>query len=130
MALLPSNRPFLVLLLAPEFYRPLRELGTQRHAGLEGKAAAQPIIEILETELPVNEAKNSKFPAIEKSSLNIVLSGLSYTYPGCPQPALKEVNLNLPPGSCTALVGRSGAGKSTLVNLLLRFMDPQAGSIT
>src|SRR6266496_30676 len=44
---------FLVLLLAPEFYRPLRELGVQRHAGMEGKAAAKRIVEILATPVPL-----------------------------------------------------------------------------
>jgi ATP-binding cassette subfamily C protein CydD len=44
---------FLVLLLTPEFYRPLRELGVHRHAGMEGKTAAQRIVEILETPAPV-----------------------------------------------------------------------------
>jgi ATP-binding cassette subfamily C protein CydD len=55
---------------------------------------------------------------------------VTYTYPGSERPALSRVNLTLPAGSSTALVGRSGAGKSTLVNLLLRFMDAQDGSIT
>ena len=44
---MPFEVAFLVLLLAPEFYKPLRELGTHRHAGMEGKAAARRILEIL-----------------------------------------------------------------------------------
>jgi ATP-binding cassette subfamily C protein CydD len=119
---------FLVLLLTPEFYRPLRELGVARHAGMEGKASAKRIIEILETPLPVQEVATSRKPLV--NPLTITCADVTYTYPGSERSALSGVDLTLPAGSCTALVGRSGAGKSTLVNLLLRFMDAQDGSIT
>ena len=118
---------FLVLLLAPEFYRPLRELGVQRHAAMEGKAASQRINAILETPVPLVEATTSS--QRPDKSLTITLSNVTYTYPGSERPALQEINLVLPPDSCTALVGRNGAGKSTLVNLLLRFMDAGSGHI-
>src|SRR2546421_124132 len=122
------EQAFLVLLLAPEFYRPLRELGVHRHAGMEGKAAAKRIIEILETSVPVRSvAASSKRP---KGQLTIMFTGVTYTYPGSRSSALTGIDLALPAGACTALVGRSGAGKSTLVNLLLRFMDAQSGRIT
>ncbi len=119
---------FLVLLLAPEFYRPLRELGVHRHAGMEGKAAAKRIIEILETPIPVRiGALSARHPG---GSLTIEFTGVKYTYPGSDRPALTNIDLTLPAGTCTALVGRSGAGKSTLVNLLLRFIDAQDGTIS
>ncbi len=54
---------------------------------------------------------------------------MTYTYPGSERPALDDIHLVLPAGTCTALVGRSGSGKSTLINLLLRFMDVQRGQI-
>src|ERR1051326_2278040 len=57
------EQAFLVLLLAPEFYRPLRELGVQHHAGMEGKAAVNRAIEILNTPVPLRSvAKSSKRP--------------------------------------------------------------------
>lgn len=122
------EQAFLVLLLAPEFYRPLRELGVQRHAGMEGKAAARRIIEILNTPVPLRSvAASSKRPT---GQLTIMFTGVTYTYPGSGRAALTGVDLVLSAGTCTALVGRSGAGKSTLVNLLLRFMDVQSGAIT
>jgi len=122
------EQAFLVLLLAPEFYRPLRELGVHRHAGMEGKAAAKRMIEILEISVPVRSvATYSKKPT---GQLTIMFTGVTYTYPGSHSPALTGIDLSLPAGTCTALVGRSGAGKSTLVNLLLRFMDTQSGRIT
>lgn len=119
---------FLILLLAPEFYRPLRELGVHRHAGMEGKAAAKRLVEILETPTPLRTGSLS--PGSPRGPLTIEFTGVTYTYPGNDRPALMGINLTLPAGSCTALVGRSGAGKSTLVNLLLRFMDAQDGAIT
>jgi ATP-binding cassette subfamily C protein CydD len=119
---------FLVLLLAPEFYRPFRELGVQRHAGMEGKVAAKRIYEILETTSPLYDTV--EVSNVVKAPLTITLSNLTYTYPGSLEPALHECNLVLPAGSYTALVGLSGAGKSTIVNLLLRFLDPQQGIIT
>ena len=122
------EQAFLVLLLAPEFYRPLRELGTQRHAGMEGKAAARRIAEILETPAPIHSAAvSSKRPA---NQLTVTFHAVTYTYPDSDHPALDQVNLTLSPGTSTALVGRSGAGKSTLVNLLLRFMDADSGHIS
>ena len=119
---------FLVLLLAPEFYRPLRELGASRHAGMEGKTATDRIFEILNTPLPVREeAVTATRP---EGQLTIEFSGVGHGYPGSAQPTLSGINLTLPAGTCTALVGRSGAGKSTLVNLLVRFLDPDEGQIT
>lgn len=149
------GQALLVLLLAPEFYRPLRDLGTQRHAGMEGKAAAQRITEILRTPLqqgshPANtitadaqmlpQQDNEQRVAFFRGRCHAVTEGVStpltiefvnvgYSYPGRTQPALTDINLTLPAASCTALVGRSGAGKSTLVQLLLRFMDCAQGEI-
>jgi ATP-binding cassette subfamily C protein CydD len=118
---------FLALLLAPEFYRPLRELGVSRHAGMEGKTASDRIFEILNTPPPVGEeAVTATRP---EGHLTIEFSGVGHGYPGSVQPALSGINLTLPAGTCTALIGRSGAGKSTLVNLLVRFLDPDQGRI-
>ncbi len=152
---IPFEHAFLVLLLAPEFYRPLRELGVQRHAGMEGKAAARRIFEILNTEnagvgsqkyresgdRESGVGKNYATPDLlapdshafldsRSSKLEISISGVDYTYPGNSRPALCGVNLSLPAGTSTALVGPSGSGKSTLVELLLRFRDPESGDIS
>ncbi len=115
------------LLLAPEFYRPLRDLGTSRHAGMEGKAAAERIDEILDTPVPVREPEVPR--RLPVAPVTVELEGVTFAYPGDGRPALAGVDLVLPAGSRTALVGPSGAGKSTLVSLLLRFADPQEGRI-
>jgi ATP-binding cassette subfamily C protein CydD len=120
---------FFILLLTPEFYRPLQELGTQRHVAMEGLASARRLFEILETPLPAREEAvvDKTIPA---GPITIDLTDLSYTYSEKGAPALDTVNLCMPANTCTALVGRSGAGKSTLVNLLMRFMDATSGTIS
>jgi ATP-binding cassette subfamily C protein CydD len=123
------DRAFLVLLLTPEFYRPLQDLGVQYHAAMEGKASAQRIFELLETPSLVRE-RAAVEEAIPAGPVTIDITDLSYTYPEKMKPALDHVTLSLPANTCTALVGRSGAGKSTLVNLLMRFMDATSGAIS
>lgn len=61
---------------------------------------------------------------------DIVIKNVAYTYPRAPHAVLTNVNLTVPAGKMVALVGPSGAGKSTLCNLIARFYDPSAGSIT
>jgi ATP-binding cassette, subfamily C, bacterial CydD len=124
---MPFEEAFLVLLLAPEFYKPLRELGVHRHAGMEGSAAADRISEILATPVRVRQGPGARGRVSD--GLTIEFFGASYTYPGSGQAALSNLTLALPAGTRTALVGRSGSGKSTLVNLLMRFVDPESGTI-
>jgi ATP-binding cassette subfamily C protein CydD len=124
---MPFEVAFLVLLLTPEFYKPLRELGASRHAGMEGSAAAHRIFEILSAPVPPRRDSGATSPISDE--LSVELLSLGYTYPGSEGPALQNVSLVLPAGTRTALVGRSGSGKSTLVNLLMRFVDPEAGTI-
>jgi thiol reductant ABC exporter CydC subunit len=59
----------------------------------------------------------------------IELAGVTARYPGSPRPALEQVDLRLEPGRRVALVGPSGSGKTTVTNVLLRFLDPEAGAL-
>lgn len=119
---------FLVLLLAPEFYRPLRELGTHHHAGMEGKAAAEQIFALLDQPVPPAPPVSAAMPG-RVAAPRVTLHDVRYTYPGAEHPALDGVTLSLTPGERVALVGPSGAGKSTIVNLLLGFLIPERGVI-
>ena len=125
-----------LLILAPEFYLPLRMLGQRFHAGLAGTTAAQRIFEILETPLDYGEQgaedSSTTHPVIIRNTKfsTLSLSNLSYTYPGETAAALTNVSLEIHAGQHIALVGSSGAGKTTLANILLRFIKPTNGKIT
>lgn len=121
---LEFNEALFVLILAPEFYLPLRMLGTRFHAGIAGATAAQRIFEILDTPLPPAAGKVHQIP----QRLTIRFEDVHYAYDD--RPALSGLNFQIEPGQRMALVGPSGAGKSTAVQLLLRFIEPDAGRIT
>src|SRR5512138_1337887 len=122
------HEAFFILVLAPEFYLPLRNLGARFHAGMSGTTAAKRIYEILDTpvvseQLSVNSEQSNEIIS------SIDFENVSYTYPGETTPALENINVEIDAGQHIALVGASGAGKSTLVNLLLGFIQPSAGQI-
>jgi ATP-binding cassette, subfamily C, bacterial CydCD len=120
---------FFLLILAPEFYLPLRMLGARFHAGMAGTSAARRIFDILETGEQRLEISKEDSPKAQEQFSSLKLSNLSYTYPDETIPALQNINLNIEAGQHIALVGPSGAGKSTLVNLLLGFIQPTEGYI-
>ena len=129
---------FFILVLAPEFYLPLRTLGARFHAGMSGTTAAKRIYEILDT--PVTRSDDvaqhpggvSRQGATEVAAPieKITFEKVSYTYPGETTPALENIDLTIQAGQHIALVGASGAGKTTLVNLLVGFVQPSSGTIT
>ncbi len=116
---------FFVLLLAPEFYLPLRSLGTHYHARMEAVAAAGDMIELLQQPEPKRPDGPEAFAA--QAPLSLRVESLSFRYRD--RPALDGLSFELKPGERLALVGPSGAGKSTLVQLLLGFMSPDQGAI-
>ncbi|MGA3153145.1 MAG: thiol reductant ABC exporter subunit CydD [Streptosporangiaceae bacterium] len=122
----------LVLLLTPEAFLPLRAVGAQFHASMEGAAAAGRVFEILETAPPDEPRPRPRATARRSADLmtqEIRLSDVTAAYPGRRRPALDAVSLTIAPGDRIVLTGPSGAGKSTLLAMLLRFIAPAAGSI-
>ncbi|MBE7552436.1 MAG: thiol reductant ABC exporter subunit CydD [Anaerolineales bacterium] len=121
-----------VLILAPEFYAPLRSLSARFHTAMSGASAARRIFEILDTPLPLappllcSSAPLLSFAAPPAIHFNDVY----YTYESEGLPALNGLSFHLAPGQRVALVGPSGAGKSTVAYLLLRFAEPSQGLIT
>jgi ATP-binding cassette subfamily C protein CydD len=117
-----------VLVLAPELYLPLRQLGTQFHASADGLAVAERILELID-EAPAIDAGGVRIPPSPATAV-VRLERVSFSYPSRPVPVLDELDLELGPGESVAVVGRSGAGKSTVASLLLRLAEPTAGRVT
>ncbi|MEU7557321.1 thiol reductant ABC exporter subunit CydD [Streptomyces eurythermus] len=111
-----------ILVLAPEAYLPLRQVGAQYHAAAEGLAAAEEIFSVLETPVPV-----SGTGAVPAGA--VAFEDVSVRYPGRSSDAVTGVSFRVEPGETVALVGPSGAGKSTLLSVLLGFVRPTGGRV-
>lgn len=124
---------FFVLLIAPEFYQPLRTLGLRFHAAMNGVNAAQQIFSILSEPETGSLAVADRLPApkifFDRGLPPIRFEAVSYHYPHRSAPALVDASFELQPGLLTALVGESGSGKTTVANLILRFASPLSGAI-
>ncbi len=115
------------LILAPEAYLPLRQLGANYHASAEGMAAAEQVFAVLEAPEPARGTRTD-FPE-EALASGLTVEGLRVSYPGRSGPALDDVTLTVNEGEVLALVGPSGCGKSTLLSVLLGLITPELGSV-
>jgi ATP-binding cassette, subfamily C, bacterial CydD len=117
-----------VLVLAPELYLPLRQLGAEFHASADGVAVAERIIALSET--PPEVQTHARIPAPSPAAEIIRFEGVSFAYPARAGLVLDELELELFPRETLLLAGESGAGKSTVASLLLRLAEPTAGHLT
>ncbi|MEE1828206.1 thiol reductant ABC exporter subunit CydD [Streptomyces sp. BE20] len=115
----------LILILAPEVYAPIRQVGALYHSSVEGLTAADEIFRVLETDRPAAGVT----PAPALAGATVRLNGLTVAFPGRTAPALDDASLTLRPGETVALTGPSGAGKSTLLGVLLGLTAPDAGTV-
>ncbi|MBK7229147.1 MAG: thiol reductant ABC exporter subunit CydD [Ignavibacteriales bacterium] len=119
-----------ILIIAPEFYLPLRILGTTYHAGMEGIAAFERIKDVLNyNTTKSNFTSNTKDDFTFAQNNSIILKNISYTYSDRATKALDNISLTIETNKVTAIVGASGSGKTTLMNILLRFFNPTEGNI-
>jgi ATP-binding cassette subfamily C protein CydD len=141
-----------VLLLAPEFYLPLRNLGLAYHSRMNGMAAAERIIPLLGKSNPLSppcqggteqQIKPPLFaPSLTREGRGgltglegfhgapeIICKSVTFRYGG-QRGGVQDISLTIPANSITALVGASGSGKSTLARLLLGLAQPESGHIT
>jgi ATP-binding cassette subfamily C protein CydD len=116
----------MVLILAPEAYLPLRQVGMQFHASADGVAASEEVFRILETPLP-ERGDRTDVPDLRVTPLS--LYDVTVRYPGREESALDGFDLDLRPGEVVALTGASGAGKSTALAVLLGFVAPERGVV-
>jgi ATP-binding cassette subfamily C protein CydD len=115
-----------VLLLAPEFYLPLRELGAHYHARAQALGAAVRIRALADAPVTLRPSGDGAVPG---RGLHLRCTELGFGYGAGRSPALQGVGLELRAGQSVALVGGSGAGKSTLLFLLMGFLQPDQGEI-
>lgn len=113
-----------VLMLVPEAFGPVRQVGVHYHDSVDGVAAASDafaIIEAAEGRHPGTEAVPTTGP--------VGLEGVTFTHAGAEEPCLQGFSVTVEPGEVVALVGPSGCGKSTALSLLMGFESPERGSV-
>jgi ABC-type multidrug transport system fused ATPase/permease subunit len=108
-------------------YGPIRELSRLGTTIFAASAAAERVLEVLDQAPAVQDRPGAR--ALARVRGIVELDGVTFHYPDTDRPALENVSLRIRPGELVAVVGASGAGKSTIAKLLLRFRDPDAGSI-
>ena len=119
--LAPASALFLIL-VAVEFFLPLRSLGSAFHVAMNGASAGRKIISLLNVSDPVWGEK-------QVQGTELKLNGVTFSYDG-KRDVLKNVSMTFPAKGMTAIVGESGCGKSTVVNMLVGAYRPKAGSVT
>lgn len=116
---------FFVLILVPEAYLPVRQVGTHFHDSVDGVAAADEAFALIEAaDRPAATAY-----APDLATAEIELRAASFTHHGAAQPSLAPLDLQVRPGRLVALVGSSGAGKSTALGLIMGFLRPTSGHV-
>ena len=118
--LAPASALFLIL-VAVEFFLPLRALGSAFHVAMNGASAGKKIISLLNQPDPVWGEK-------EVAGKELALEKVTFSYDK-KRNVLKDVNMNFPEKGMTAIVGESGCGKSTVVNLLIGARRPDKGNV-
>lgn len=116
---------FFILLLAPDFFLPLRELGTHYHARADAVGAAEEILKVYD--LPVVETGGGEITSSPPETIRF--RSVSVNYGPNALRGIHNVTITLQKGEHVAIVGESGAGKSTLIHLLLGFVTPTKGQI-
>ena len=118
------ERALFLLVIAPEFYAPLRTLGMRFHSGTEGAAAADRLYQVLDTQ-PLSVSGSSVDIPVWRQ-LRVVHASFAYAPE---RTALNGLTFTLSAGQHVAVIGESGSGKTTLAALLLRFISPQQGDL-
>ncbi|MCE0763585.1 ABC transporter ATP-binding protein/permease [Pseudonocardia kujensis] len=110
-----------------QLFGPVRGFGEMGNTVYAAAAGAERVIELLDEQPQVTDRPDPV--RIERARGDLRLEDVTFTYPGTAGPALERVSILVPRGHTVAVVGPSGAGKTTLTKLLLRFYDPEAGSV-
>jgi subfamily B ATP-binding cassette protein MsbA len=106
-------------------FEPIRRLTSVNEVIQKGMAASESIFELLDQP----DEPNNGQKVLTNLKGELVFEKVDFRYPNSQTPAISNLNIKIPAGQTTALVGQSGSGKSTLVNLIARFYDPTSGQI-
>ncbi|PAD20574.1 thiol reductant ABC exporter subunit CydD [Terribacillus saccharophilus] len=115
----------MILLLAPEYFLPIREVGNDYHATLDGKDAGDQMLAVIKL---ADEKHKGNQVGIWREDSELVLNDVTVTYDN-DRPALSEIKLSIKGNQKVGLIGASGAGKSTFIDLLSGFIDPVFGQM-
>jgi len=108
-------------------YQPVRALSTLNIAIKQGLSAASRILPIIDNKNKITDHQDAQDINIKNSSINF--KNINFRYNLEEEDVLKDINIYMPGGKMTSLVGHSGSGKSTLLKLIARFYDAQSGDI-
>lgn len=118
----------IVLMVGIEVFRPQRDLRALLHNGMMSRSAAEDIFTLLHAKSSVEPPENP-INITEPLDPTVEFDDVSFCYPGGRRAAHSKLSFRVAPGERVGFVGASGAGKSTIVKLLLRFYDPESGTI-
>lgn len=116
---------YLIFFYTELLAKPIEKIRTQMEDLQKADASISRIRELFATQSEIKDGPGAPFP---DGPLGVEFRDVTFSYDG-DQPTIKELNLTLKPGEVLGLLGRTGSGKSTMARLLLRFYDPQSGTI-
>ena len=117
----------MILMLGVEVYKPLRDMRSLMHNGMVAQASAQTIFHLLDSQVIVNEKTDAQ--SVGAIAPTVAFEDVSFAYPGGRRAAHEGLDFVVQAGERVGFVGPSGVGKSSIVRLLLRFYDPDKGTI-
>ena len=117
----------MILMLGVEVYKPLRDMRSLMHNGMVAQASAETIFHLLDSQIIVNEKTDAQ--SVGAIAPTVAFEGVSFAYPGGRRAAHEGLDFDVQAGERVGFVGPSGVGKSSIVRLLLRFYDPDKGTI-
>ncbi len=117
----------IAIILAPEFYNAIKDLGQAFHTGKQSEGASDVVFEFLDSE---NTPLTNQEIVKEQQESLIKMRNVNYQYPNNPSYAIRDISLKIDKGENVAIVGPSGAGKTTLAKLLTQIVRPTSGHVS
>ncbi|MFK4376628.1 ATP-binding cassette subfamily C protein CydD [Bacillus sp. RC218] len=117
-----------ILILAPEYFLPIKQVGANYHATLDGQLAMEQIEEILQKQKEI-EKKDSNVDIVWNSSSSLKLQDVKVNNDGSEKAILEEIDFTWQGNGAIGIIGESGAGKSTLIDVLAGFLPPSGGKM-